>query len=193
MTSVEKHTLIALKEGQKKAFEIIYRFYNGGVYHFIYAIIKDTNIAQDLTQDVFLIIWNRKEDIDSNANFEGYLFKIARNIVYHYVKRELLLQNYIEKKSKEKDSEDSEVEDDLDNNFLEEYIMKLISELPESRKMIFLLYWKTDMNYKEIAVKLSISEKTVSTQVQRSLHFLRTRIGRIAFMIFWSLLAYINN
>ena len=144
MTGVEKHTLIALKEGQIKAFEIVYRFYNGWVYHFIYAIIKDTNIAQDLAQDVFLIIWNRKEDIDCNANFESYLFKIARNTVYHYVKRELLLQNYVEKESKGKASEDSEVEDDLDSKFLEEYIMKLINELPESRKRIFLLYWKRD-------------------------------------------------
>ena len=63
---------------------------------------------------------------------------------------------------------------------LEEYILKLIRELPESRRRIFMMYWKEELNYMEIARQLSISEKTVATQVQRSLQFLRSKMRYVA-------------
>ncbi|TWV14669.1 RNA polymerase sigma-70 factor [Bacteroidaceae bacterium HV4-6-C5C] len=188
MTSVEKSTLKALKKGQIKEFEKIYRLYNGWVYHFICAIIKNSNIAKDLTQDVFLLIWDKRENINCDENFEGYLFKISKNMVYHYIKRELLLQNYLGKREEIEDGNISYIENDLDTKFFEDYIMKLINELPEARRRIFILYWKADMSYREIATRLSISEKTVSTQVQRSIHFLRARMGKIAFIGCWALL-----
>lgn len=188
MTSVEKSTLKALKKGQIKEFEKIYRLYNGWVYHFICAIIKNSNIAKDLTQDVFLLIWDKRENINCDENFEGYLFKISKNMVYHYIKRELLLQNYLGKREEIEDGNISYIENDLDTKFFEDHIMKLINELPEARRRIFILYWKADMSYREIATRLSISEKTVSTQVQRSIHFLRARMGKIAFIGCWALL-----
>lgn len=188
MSSVEKSTLKALKRGQIKEFEKIYRLYNGWVYHFICAIIKNSNIAKDLTQDVFLLIWDKRENINCDENFEGYLFKISKNMVYHYIKRELLLQNYLGKREEIEEGNISYIENDLDTKFFEDYIMKLINELPEARRRIFILYWKADMSYREIATKLSISEKTVSTQVQRSIHFLRARMGKIAFIGCWALL-----
>ena len=188
MISVEKSTLRALKKGQIKEFEKIYRLYNGWVYHFICAIIKNSNIAKDLTQDVFLLIWDKRENINCDENFEGYLFKISKNMVYHYIKRELLLQNYLGKREEIEDGNISYIENDLDTKFFEDYIMKLINELPEARRRIFILYWKADMSYREIATRLSISEKTVSTQVQRSIHFLRARMGKIAFIGCWALL-----
>ena len=56
-------------------------------------------------------------------------------------------------------------------------------ELPPARREVFMLYWKSGLNYREIAEQLDISEKTVATQVHRSLDFLRDKLGTIAFSV----------
>ena len=141
-----------LKEGNKKAFEALYRAYNARIYVMVYHIF-------------------------------GYLFKISQNMVYHYVRRELLLQNYVDKLSNESADESVEIDEELDYLFLEEYILKLLEELPPARREVFMLYWKSGLNYREIAEQLDISEKTVATQVHRSLDFLRDKLGTIAFSV----------
>lgn len=181
MTGIDKKTLKVLKSGKMKGFESVYRLYNGRIYNFINSIIRNPGIAKDLTQDVFLHIWDKRENINCEDNFEGYLFRISRNIVYHYIKRELLLQSYLDKMEEETEPESLEIDKELDYVFFEEYIMQLILELPEARRKVFMLYWKSELSYREIAEKLSISEKTVATQVQRSLHFLRSKMGNAAF------------
>lgn len=181
MALVDDKILKALKGGEMKSFEIIYRLYNSHIYNFIYRMIKNTSVSKDLAQDVFLQIWNTKNNIKYDNNFEGYLFTMTRNTVYQYIRREVLLQNYINKLGKDKDEKtDVDIEGELDNKYFEERISELIEELPEARRRIFLLYWKSDLSYKEIAQTLSLSEKTIATQVNRSLQFLRDRMTNIA-------------
>ena len=116
-----------------------------------------------------------------NRGFFYYI--IPQNMVYHYVRRELLLQNYVDKLSDESSDESVEIDEELDYLFLEEYILKLLEELPPARREVFMLYWKSGLNYREIADQLNISEKTVATQVHRSLDFLRDKLGIIAFSV----------
>lgn len=59
------------------------------------SMVSNAGVAKDITQDIFLHIWEKRLNIDLEGNFDGYLFKISQNMVYHYVRRELLLQNYV--------------------------------------------------------------------------------------------------
>ncbi len=160
----------------------MYRAYNARIYNFVLSMTGNAGVAKDITQDIFLQIWEKRLNIDPEGNFDGYLFKISQNMVYHYVRRELLLQNYVDKLSNESSDESVEIDGELDYLFLEEYILKLIEELPPARRG-FMLYWKSGLNYREIAEQLNISEKTVATQVHRSLDFLRDKLGMIAFSV----------
>ena len=178
---VDSETLKGLKEGKISSFESIYQYYSGRVYNFINSIVKDRILSKDLTQDVFMQIWDKRRGILCDGNFDSYIFTIARNRVYHYIKREMWIQQYFEAEAKEQSLEEKDDADhELDNLLLEEYILKLIRELPESRRHIFMMYWKEELNYMEIARQLSISEKTVATQVQRSLQFLRSKMRYVA-------------
>ncbi len=103
-------------------------------------------------------------------------------MVYHYIRRELLSQSYLISQDEKSDlATQNDMDAELDAKFLENYIVELIQELPESRRRVFMMYWKQELNYKEIAGQLSISEKTVATQVQRSLKYIRNRMGNVAF------------
>lgn len=177
MGYIDKGTIEAFRDGQISGFEKIYRLFNGRVYNFVFSIIRDSSLAKDLTQDTFLLIWDRRANIDGANNLEGYIFTVAKNAVYQHIRRKLLLQKYINKSETNLEPENTGIEQKLDNKLFEEDVLKLINELPESRKKIFLLFWKSDMSYREIAELLSVSEKTVATQIHRSLQFLRERFG----------------
>lgn len=177
MEYIDKGTIEAFRDGQISGFEKIYRLFNGRVYNFVFSIIRDSSLAKDLTQDTFLLIWDRRANIDGANNLEGYIFTVAKNAVYQHIRRKLLLQKYINKSETNLEPENTGIEQKLDNKLFEEDVLKLINELPESRKKIFLLFWKSDMSYREIAELLSVSEKTVATQIHRSLQFLREKFG----------------
>ena len=146
--------LIDLKNGDEKAFETLFWEYNQHVYHFVYSLLYDKSMAADLTQNVFLKIWEKHETIDPEQNFDAYLFTIARNLVYK----------------------------ETENRLLSEYINSLIEELPPSRRKIFRLSRHEHLSYREIAERLSISEKTVETQLSRALRFLRDRLSSDGFL-----------
>lgn len=171
-----------LKKGDIKALERIYHAYSGRVYNFIFYMLKDSSLSKDFSQDVFLHIWEKRANIDINSNFEGYLFKITKNLVYQHFRRDILKQNYLNQLNEGEPIKTFSPDENIDNKLLEQHILKLIEGLPKSRKQIFLLYWKSEMNYKEIAKELSISEKTVATQIQRSLQFLREKLGVIVLL-----------
>ena len=73
-----------LKEGNKNAFEALYRAYNARIYSFVLSMIGDAGVAKDITQDIFLQIWEKRLNIDLEGNFDGYLFKISQIMWINY-------------------------------------------------------------------------------------------------------------
>ncbi|MCL2649746.1 MAG: RNA polymerase sigma-70 factor [Candidatus Azobacteroides sp.] len=175
-TDIDILTLNRLKQGEAKAFETIFKKYNAKVYNFVLATLYDKNLAEDITQAIFLSIWEHRENIDSQKKFESYLFKISRNMVYRQTEKMLLAYRYEEYVKMNVSGEDSSMEENLEANSLEDFIMELINKLPDARRKIFLLSLKKELSNKEIAEQLSISEKTVETQIRRSLEYLRKKL-----------------
>lgn len=180
---VDKQILENLKGGRTDALEKLYTMYSGRVYNFILSMIKDSALSKDIAQDVFVQIWEKRDNIRVDDNFEGYLFTITRNLVYLHIRRQVLMHNYINQLDEADSIKASNVEENLDTQIFEEQILKLIVDLPEARRQIFLLYWKSGYSYKEIAEALNISDKTVATQMQRSFKFLREKLGAIIFLL----------
>ena len=87
---IDSETLARLKQGDVRAFEVIFWEYNPRVYHFVYSLLFDKLLAEDLTQTVFLKIWERREWIDPSQPFEAYLFTIARHLAYKESERMLV-------------------------------------------------------------------------------------------------------
>lgn len=169
--------LYRLKNGDQDAFEVIFWQYNAKVHNFVMSILYDKSMAEDITQSVFLSIWEHHAQIDISKNFSSYIFTIAQNQVYRQTEKALLSYNYQEHVKKSQVSLDVDIEDNIDYQFLERLIWELIDRLPSSRKEIFMLSRKHGLSNKEIAQRLSISEKTVETQITRSIHYLRKHIN----------------
>ena len=96
LEKIDTHTLSLLQQGDEKAFDTIFWKYNPRVFHFIHSLLYDKILAEDLTQNVFLKIWERHQDIKPEEGFEAYLFTIARNMVYKETEKRLLSERFLD-------------------------------------------------------------------------------------------------
>lgn len=176
MAECTKDTLVRLKNGDRAAFDQFYENYCGHIYNFICTILYNRDLAEDLTQELFLKIWERRSEIDPENNFQAYIFLIARNLVYKESRRLLLNARFLNAMHGKLTDKDSSTEHALDLRFTGEYYESLIEQLPPARKQIYLLRSKQGLSIREIARKLLLSEKTIENQLYQANLFLRSRI-----------------
>ncbi len=170
----EKRLLYGLINDQSLAFEELYKAYSPRIYNFVYSVLFNKSLAEDITQDCFIRIWERRKDLDLSKSFSSYIYTIARNLVYRETEKQVHDAQYI-KFIKTFDQQETN-EDVINLKLMTDHINQLINELPEVRKEIFTLSRFKGLSAQEIANKLSLSERTVETQIYRSLLFLKKRL-----------------
>src|SRR5699024_9030181 len=163
--------LSKLQQSCEKAFSQIYDKYWELVYTDAFRRLKDRAQAKDITQEIFLKLWVRRESLQIE-NLRGYLRVSARNRVLNlfekenrYVPFEQLLL-----KVKEKEGADFLA---VKNEFLEAY-KALVKALPTKRQKIFRYHFEEGLSTDEIAKKLELSRKTVQNQLGRAVYSLKT-------------------
>ena len=165
----EKYLIEALKKGDIKAFDEVYYKYTKKLFVFSLRFLKDRQEVEDLIQKVFTTIWERREHLNPDKSFEGYLFKIARNEIYDILKLRIIREHYCNYILSDPESD----LDDLEKKKMIERVFELVDNLPEKRAKIFRMSKEEGLTYKEIAEQLNISENTVDTQIRHSLNYLR--------------------
>lgn len=140
--------------------------------------VKDLAIAEELVQDVFIKVWEKKNELTFNDQLKSYLYTSTKNHCFNYLtKRKIEI--------KEQDSETlyntkGEAPNPLENLTQKETKAKIqagIQQLPDKCKRVFLLSRNEGMTYKEIAKFLGVSVKTVENQMGYTLKFLREYLG----------------
>ncbi len=159
-------------------FERIHSLYCGRIYNFILKISHgNTYMAEEITQIVFLKLWEKFENIEDSESLKSYLFSIARNTMLNYLKHETIEYIYLNY-LREIPNEDYATQDTIDSAFLNEYVAKLVDELPPMRQKVFRMSRLQYMNTKQIAIELGISVSTVETHLTLALKFMREELRR---------------
>lgn len=178
MMVVNKELLILLRRGDERAFETIYWQCSRQVYRFVCSLLYDKTQAEDITQTVFLKLWEKRATIDPEQGIDAYLFTIARHLVYKATEERLRSELCVADAWPLEPGDGGMAELQLEARSLQKYIARLVEQLPPSRREIFRLSRYEHLSNKEIAARLSISEKTVETQLYRSLQFLRRMLPK---------------
>lgn len=147
-----------------------------GLCFFAQNYVKDFDMAKEIVQNSFINLWEKRQSIDTSKSVKTYLTTSIRNKCLNYLRdtkkfnTDIILSDVL---FREIDSEQSDklIEKELNNK-----INKVINELPEKCKEVFLLNRYEDLKYKEIADKLSISIKTVETQMSKALKHLKEKL-----------------
>jgi len=171
----EKDLLRRLKKDDENAFRQIFEFYIRQVYQFVYGYLKDKLEAEDVTQNIFQKIWEKRSMIDLNQSFSGFLFTIAYRSVIDHVRKEASKKQWERLRKVENDESSSHLTADslLNNHQFESLYQKALNALTPKRKEIFILSRHEGLSNKEIADKMDISVKTVENHMTAALFTFR--------------------
>lgn len=178
----ENELILLLKQSNKDAFTTLYNRYWKQVYNFSRLYLTSQSVAEEVVQEVFIKVWESRDFVREEDNFKGLLFIITRNLIFNLHRKSVNEDFYrMTVLSAMEDSYD--IEEEIETKNLSEYIDLLIAELPPRRREIFILSRKEHKSYKEIALLLDISEKTVENQISEALKYLRKNIILLSFFL----------
>lgn len=193
-STAEIKILIELKEGSFQAFERLYIMYSGKLYNFVMRISSGNQyMAEEVVQSTFIRIWEVREKVDPESSFISFLCTIAKNLLMNMYQHQTIEYVYNEFLIKSGSDRDSRTEENIDLQFLNDYIDSLAEELPVQRKKIFILSKRQNYTNKEIAEMLNISESTVGTQLSLAVKFMREQLMKHYDKIITLLLALFVN
>lgn len=168
-----------IQSGDRVAFESLFRTFYSGLHRLLWGYVKSSYIAEELVQEVFTRVWENRHALDSSEKMKPYLYRIARNLAIDHIRHKKIVRKWEEeKKALHHFSPASQgLDDKLHNKMLLEQVQRAIEELPERRRLIFMLSRYDGMSYKEIAELLEVSVNTVETQISRALKTLKERFS----------------
>jgi len=176
MSDEEKLLVTLMKAGNSYAFEKLYFTYCRKLYNFIFSICKNKEDSEGLVQFVFMKVWEKRTEIDTEQSFSGYIFRIAKNTLLNKIKKKINERVYLDYLLSRPEDLSNSVEKNINFFELNLEIERLINNIPEKRRKVFLLSRMEGLTYREIADKLNISVNTVNTQISKSLEELRDRL-----------------
>lgn len=176
IASDEKDLVMLLKESNEAAFEKLYFLYSKRLLGYLIKLVKSETIATEILQDVFLKIWNKRQDIDANQSFRSYLFRIAENIVFDFFRKAARDKKLQETLIKHACKEYSHVEENFCAKENEQILHDVINLLPPRRREIFQLVKIEGRSYDEVSRLLSVSTSTISDHIVKATKFIRGQL-----------------
>lgn len=174
---LEKDIVQRLKSGEVQAFDEIYNLYSKRIYRFAYSFLKTKVNAEEIVQEVFLRVWEKRAKINKYYSFKAFLFTISHNIIIDNFRENLKEQKYVEFLKENAVVFHSDTEMSMEYSELNKMYWDAIDLLPERRRLIFKLHRIEGLSYSEISQKLNISNKTVENQMSSALKFLKEKLG----------------
>lgn len=172
-TISDKKLVSAIRKGDHLAFDQMFQKYGPTLFSFVVSIIKEEAETEELVQDIFLKIWEKRKELQPELSFKSYLFTIALNAAKKYYRKKLLNDKYKQELAIELSRDTTQDLSVLEYQNLLDYIDTIINKLPVARREIFILSKKDGLKNSEIAQKLNISEQTVKNQLVTALKFLK--------------------
>lgn len=171
-----------IKAGEKTAFQEIFERYAPRIYQFSLSYLKSKADAEELVQDVFLKIWEKREMLDVSKNIKAFIFKVAVNTIYDFIRRKNIENAF-------SDFARANFETVSDNTWhtviydeMTANLKELVAKLPDQQQKIFQLSREEGLTSEEIAAKLNLSKRTVENHLYRAISFLKENFKRDSFI-----------
>ncbi len=182
-----------VKDGHLKAFDQLYERYSQNLYRFARSLLKTHEDAEEVVQEVFFRVWNKRKDLSGRKSFQSFLFTIAYNVIIDQLRKRVKDQKYEQFLINEAQRNFLSSDSILEYKELKTKVEMVIHELPEKRKQIYLMSREEGLSYKEISVRKQIKIKTVENHINLTLRHIRKRLGGkdINIVLFLFLFVYI--
>jgi len=172
-----KHILERLKQGDRLAFDLVFKSYWDPLLIYLSKLVKDRTDAEDLLQNIFVNLWNKAQSSEIQ-HLHTWLYGAARKsaLFYHRTQgnqKKLIasILDYIQ-------VEGFSLSEQQQGKELQQIIDREIEQLPAKMKEVFILSRQEQLSYKEIAERLEISDQTVKKQISNALSILRNNLKK---------------
>jgi len=172
----------SLVKGDIKAYDQLYRKYSKKLLYFALGFVDSSEDAEDIVQEVFLIVWRKHSELKIDSSFNSYLFTIAYNSIKKYYRKKGTIKKHLDLYLNDFTGIINDTNAKIEYNDLVSRLEKIVVTFPERRKEVFKLSRESHLSNQEIADKLGISKKTVENHITSSLKILRERLGLTLFL-----------
>ncbi|MBX6330634.1 MAG: RNA polymerase sigma-70 factor [Gemmatimonadaceae bacterium] len=182
VTIDDRALLAQLRAGEEGAFAVLFARYYDKLCAWATMYLGSGAEAEEVVEDVFVRVWEMREQLDIRTSLKAYLYTATRNHALNHVRRDTTYRRYLDDAWQAGTAPGmSEAETDLEMEAqlsdLARAIDDAIAQLPERCRQIFLLHRQHGLTYAEIAAAMEIAPKTVENQLGRALKLLRARLA----------------
>lgn len=183
----EQRLITLLREGSQFAFEKLFEQYSQKLYRFSFSYLKSETEAEEIVQNVFLKLWETRNNLKTETSFQSYLFTIAFNEIRKYFNRKARDEKFRFGILEMLSDENSSIETKAGYEQLVQKLESLINQMPERRREIFIKRKKEGKSISDIASELGISPKTAENQITEAMNYLKKEFSndRISGMLFF--------
>lgn len=187
----DRELLLRLQNGDVIAFDIIYTHYADIIALRLHRLIKLPAIVEEIHQDVFIRLWNHRNNIDPNTVLRAYLFTIARNLAIDFYRKaardkelESQLVDYVTHSY-------NHIDTLLNYKETKEIIESVISKLPPRRQQVFRMIKMEGKSYIEASQYFGVSMSTIKDHMEKSAEFLKHQLKQNYPHITFTISAYL--
>lgn len=170
----ESDVLRRLRDGDELAFEQLYVYYSNVLFWKLKKMVKDHDQADELLQELFVKVWERRGQIDPELPFIGYLYRIAKYMVVDYYRKLALIKNAYDYIQSDATEIESTTEQTIEVNEMKELLDQAIDLLPNQRKRAFTLCKIEGKSHQEAAEIMNISPNTVHNHLVKATKTVKT-------------------
>lgn len=155
--------------GNHQSFDQVYRVYGKSIWSFCYKFTRSAEVSEELTHDIFLRVWEKRSTIKS-VTVEGFLFKVARNLIFDWLRRKAvenqMKSELIIRHTDEQENIQPQIQ--LQSHIDLDTVKKVIDAFPPKRKQVFELCKFSEMTYSEVSKQLLITKDTVKDHMMKA-------------------------
>lgn len=171
-----------IKKGDQQAFSSIYDRFAVLLYVYACRICKDEVIAEDIIQEIFVSLWDKRRDIQLKSSLSAYLYTAVRYKFFDLVAKNKVRSDYVDEFKKFVEIGYYCTDDYINEKELIALVEAEVSKLPSKMQEVFILSRNEGLSHKEISTLLLISEKTVKNQLTNALKILRVKLDKNTFL-----------
>lgn len=175
------------------AFEEMFKTHYRKLFAYAITIVKDEVIAEEVVQQVFFKIWERKGRVDIQTSITAYLYRSVYNDCLNHLKHQKVKAAFQAHTVHVLKNESASAVSKVQLSELQEKLDTALKELPEQCRTIFQMSRFEELKYQEIADRLGLSVKTVENQMGKALKILRIKLADYLPLVIAFLMETINS